>query len=121
MLKSISRIAALTVGIGIALAGGPARAESLNARVMAEMNRGKDYITAWQEAVRAIGPGYSPELAGAAKKVERKLNEGMDYFAAWDNFWSPDEITRVRREQSVLAKVRCAGSDRITCPSPDLQ
>ena len=121
MLKSISRIAALTVGIGIALTGGPARAESLNARVMAEMNRGKDYITAWQEAVRAIGPGYSPELAAAANKVGRKLNEGRDYFAAWDNFWSAEEVARVRREGSVLAKVRCAGSDQGTCPAPDRQ
>lgn len=70
-------------GLGTALVGGAAHAESVTERVLAEMNKGKDYNAAWQTAMRAVGSGYSPDLIVVAKSAERHLDEGKDYSDAW--------------------------------------
>lgn len=85
MRKSLSKIFTAVLSLTV-LCGAVASADSLNVqlRAEAEMYQGKDYVAAWQSAMRAAEVGVYPrELIAKAKNAESQMNQGKDYHAAW--------------------------------------
>jgi len=84
-LIEMLRRTTIAAGLGtVMLLGGTARAATVGERAEAAMNMGLDSTSAWQAATRALGPGYSPELASKHQAAEAAQNAGEDYVASWE-------------------------------------
>ncbi len=83
IVQKISRTSA-AVGLSFTLlGGGGAFAETVEQRIQAEMNQGKDYVAARDAAARGIG-SYAPAdlVTKAQKALDQMQHGGLDYVAA---------------------------------------
>lgn len=103
----MNRIATKLAALAILLAGGSAFADDIYARHVREMNKGKDYIAAWEAVSRDIGTVDSPQLVREAMKREAALAASKDYAASWEASraaarFAPEAIAKAQRQLAAL-------------------
>jgi len=113
ILKQISKTtfaASLAVGLLAGTGAATAAEPTVQQRAEAAMMQGKDYVSAWAEATRSLGPSSSRELAARIIRSESQMNQGLDYVAAHDVasqagrdlYSAPDQVAKAQRAEDEM-------------------
>ena len=97
---------AMSIGIGITVAAGAARADDIYALQAREMNKGQDYIAAWAAASRAVATVASPAQIADAQRHDAALARGVDYAAAWGPSPGTPSAEQIAEANAVASAVR---------------